>query len=51
MLIAESYYTVFLKQATRFYIGDDAIVSRKLAEDPTFWDFEKTIDELFVEAL
>ena len=53
VLIAECYYTVFAKQATRFYIGEDAIVPRKLAEDNTFWDYvpnNAMMIEHFVEA-
>ena len=53
VLVAEAYYSVFSKQATRFYIGDDAIVPKKLAEDPTFWDYvpnNAMMIEHFVEA-
>ena len=37
-LVLESYWTVFSRQVTDFYIGENAIVPTILREDPNFLD-------------
>ena len=54
MLIAEAYHAGFSKQATRFYMGEEALVPKVLAENPNALDYvpnNALLIEHFVAAL